>query len=147
MFENRFEENGGVLGFRDITGSAFPSGYTSGDGHYEQEMADLDGDGDEDLLVADREGWRMLRNDQRSGHGWLKIRGAPVGSTVQVTPAGGATAFAVVLAGGSYLSGPPPERVFGLGSATSADIVVRTPAGTTLRRRVTRPNQTVRFRR
>ncbi|MDE0892755.1 MAG: VCBS repeat-containing protein, partial [Planctomycetota bacterium] len=49
MFENRLEENGGVLGFRDITGSAFPSGYTSGDGHYEQEMADLDGDGDLDI--------------------------------------------------------------------------------------------------
>jgi hypothetical protein len=49
MFENRLEDNGGVLGFRDITGSAFPSGYTSGDGHYEQEMADLDGDGDLDI--------------------------------------------------------------------------------------------------
>ena len=49
MFENRLEENGGVLGFRDVTSSAFPSGYTSGDGHYEEEMGDLDGDGDLDI--------------------------------------------------------------------------------------------------
>jgi len=49
MFENRLEENGGVLGFRDTTGSAFPGGYTSGDGHYEEEMGDLDGDGDLDI--------------------------------------------------------------------------------------------------
>jgi hypothetical protein len=49
MFENRLEENGGVLGFRDVTGAVFPSGYTSGNGHYEQEMGDLDGDGDLDI--------------------------------------------------------------------------------------------------
>ncbi|MFT4539467.1 MAG: hypothetical protein ACI841_004370 [Planctomycetota bacterium] len=55
MFANRLEgssiapSNGGALGFRDVTGSVFPSGYSSGDGHYEQEMADLDGDGDLDI--------------------------------------------------------------------------------------------------
>jgi hypothetical protein len=38
MFENRLEENGGTLGFRDVTGAVFPAGYTSGNGHYEQEM-------------------------------------------------------------------------------------------------------------
>jgi hypothetical protein len=50
MFQNRMEENGGVLtAFRDVTGSAFPAGYSTGDGHYEQEMGDLDGDGDLDI--------------------------------------------------------------------------------------------------
>ena len=49
MFTNRFEENGGSLGFRDVTGAAFPSGYSSGNGHYEQEMADLDADDDLDI--------------------------------------------------------------------------------------------------
>mgnify|MGYP002630681870 CR=1 FL=1 len=49
MFQNRLSENGGVLGFRDVTGSAFPAGYSSGNGHYEQEMGDLDGDGDLDI--------------------------------------------------------------------------------------------------
>ena len=49
LFFNRLEENGGVLGFRDVTGSNFPAGYTSGSGHYEQEMGDMDGDGDLDI--------------------------------------------------------------------------------------------------
>jgi len=49
LFQNRLEENGGTtLSFRDITGT-FPSGYSTGDGHYEQEMGDLDGDGDLDI--------------------------------------------------------------------------------------------------
>lgn len=49
MFQNRFAENGNVLGFRDVTGSAFPAGYSTGNGHYEQEMGDQDGDGDIDI--------------------------------------------------------------------------------------------------
>jgi len=50
MFQNRLAENGGsTLGFRDVTGSAFPAGYSSGNGHYEQEMGDLDSDGDLDI--------------------------------------------------------------------------------------------------
>jgi len=50
MFQNRLQENGGVLtAFRDVTGSAFPAGYSTGDGHYEQEMGDLDKDGDLDI--------------------------------------------------------------------------------------------------
>jgi len=50
MFTNRLEENGGAnLGFRDVTGSAFPPGYSSGNGHYEQEMGDFDDDGDLDI--------------------------------------------------------------------------------------------------
>jgi len=49
LFENRLEENGGTLGFRDVTNAAFPSGWSTGNGHYEQEMGDLDGDGDLDI--------------------------------------------------------------------------------------------------
>jgi hypothetical protein len=49
MFQNRLEENGGVLGFRDVTGAVFPSNYSNGDGHYAQEFGDLDGDGDIDI--------------------------------------------------------------------------------------------------
>jgi len=49
MFANRLEENGGVLGFRDITGAVFPSGYSFGNGHYEQEIGDLDNDDDLDI--------------------------------------------------------------------------------------------------
>jgi hypothetical protein len=50
MFINPLVENGGVLtAFRDVTGSAFPAGYSTGNGHYEQEMGDLDNDGDLDI--------------------------------------------------------------------------------------------------
>jgi hypothetical protein len=50
MFTNRLQENGGsTLGFRDVTGSAFPAGYSTGNGHYEQEMGDFDDDGDLDI--------------------------------------------------------------------------------------------------
>ena len=55
MFANRLEgssiapDNGGALGFRDVTALVFPSGWSTGDGHYEQEMGDLDGDGDLDI--------------------------------------------------------------------------------------------------
>jgi hypothetical protein len=49
MFQNRFQENGGTLGFRDVTGSAYPSGYSTGDGHYASEFGDFDNDGDLDI--------------------------------------------------------------------------------------------------
>ncbi len=50
MFLNRFQESGGTLvAFRDVTGTAFPAGYATGEGHYEQEMGDLDSDGDLDI--------------------------------------------------------------------------------------------------
>ncbi len=50
MFRNRLAENGGVLtSFTDITTAAFPAGWSTGDGHYEQEMGDCDNDNDLDL--------------------------------------------------------------------------------------------------
>ena len=105
--------------------------------------ADLDGDGDEDLLVADREGLRYLRNDQRSGHGWLKVRGAPVGAVVTVSAGGRSLGRKPVLAGGSYLCGPPAELIFGLGAQTRVEVEVRWPDGRIVRRSVDRINQTL----
>ncbi len=50
LFQSRFADSGDVLtAFRDVTGSNFPAGYSTGDGHYEQEMGDFDGDGDVDI--------------------------------------------------------------------------------------------------
>jgi hypothetical protein len=50
LFQNRLAENGGsTLAFRDVTGSALPNGYSTGNGHYEQEMGDFDDDGDLDI--------------------------------------------------------------------------------------------------
>jgi len=56
MFANRLDGSslapalgGGQMIFRDVTGAVFPGGYSTGVGHYEQEMGDMDGDGDVDL--------------------------------------------------------------------------------------------------
>jgi len=55
MFANRLNgstlapANGGNLGFRDVTGAVFPANHSPGGNHYEQEMGDLDGDGDLDI--------------------------------------------------------------------------------------------------
>ena len=51
MFQNRLAENGGNMApLRDVTGAVFPPGYATGSGHYEQEMGDLDGDADVDII-------------------------------------------------------------------------------------------------
>ncbi len=49
LFQNRLEENGGIPGFRDVTGASFQAGYSTGSGHYEQCLGDFDGDDDLDI--------------------------------------------------------------------------------------------------
>jgi len=55
IFANRLNgsslapDNGGALGFRDVTGMAFAGGYNATTGNYEQEIGDMDGDGDLDI--------------------------------------------------------------------------------------------------
>jgi len=56
MFANLREE-AGFLRFRDVTSAAFPAGYAVGAGHFEQEMGDLDNDGDLDIYG---EGWAAV---------------------------------------------------------------------------------------
>ena len=55
MFTSLLVEHGGVLCFRDVTGAVFPLDYVVGYGHYDQEMGDLDGDGDLDIFGVN---WR-----------------------------------------------------------------------------------------
>ncbi len=50
MFANRTMDNGGVFTqMRDVTGATYPPGYSTGQGHYEQEFGDFDNDGDLDI--------------------------------------------------------------------------------------------------
>jgi len=53
MYKNRIEEGGR---YRDVTGGTFPASYSLGQGHYEQEMGDFDGDGDLDIYGLN---WRV----------------------------------------------------------------------------------------
>ncbi len=49
IFINRLQENGGTLSFRDETYAKFPPNWAPGGGHYEQELGDMDNDGDLDI--------------------------------------------------------------------------------------------------
>jgi hypothetical protein len=76
MFRNRLEESGGTLAFRDVTHAVFPPSWAPGDGAYEQEMGDLDGDDALDIYGLN---WfstfsdLTLRNNGDGTFGSLKI--------------------------------------------------------------------------
>jgi len=91
--------------------------------------ADLDSDGDLDLIVTQIAGSPLvLRNDQKSGNHWLRVRleGSgktnrdAIGSWVELT-AGGITRRQQVMPTRSYLSQVERTLTFGLGAATRVD--------------------------
>ena len=96
-------------------------------------MLDYDRDGDPDFLVTQVDRHVQLFENRSQVGRWLTV--APTrpsqtvpGTEISVT-VGGRTTTQVILAGGSYLAGPPPEG-FGLGAARRADVVrVRWPGG------------------
>ena len=49
LFRNELANTPASLSFRDVTGASFAPGYVAGNGHYEQEFGDMDGDGDLDI--------------------------------------------------------------------------------------------------
>jgi hypothetical protein len=66
LFQNRLEQNGGVLTrLRDVTAAWFPPNYVSSADNYEQELGDMDGDGDVDLYGLNWNGFndRTFAND------------------------------------------------------------------------------------
>jgi hypothetical protein len=91
--------------------------------------ADFDLDGDPDILItACGQKPRLLRNDQATGHNWVRlVVAAPIGSTVEVH-AGNLVQKQQIMPTRSYLSQSDPGLTFGLGSISSIDRVnVRRP--------------------
>lgn len=100
--------------------------------------ADLDGDGDEDLVMSQMDGPpAILRNDQSTGHHWVAIdlvgsQGNPsaIGAEIEVVACGRLHRRSVT-ATRSYQSAMPATAIIGLGACTAIDeIRVRWPDGT-----------------
>ena len=91
-------------------------------------VLDYNRDGLPDMLVTQVNGPVLLLENRSRGHGhWITvIPEGPGASTVNAriaVTAGGRTTDTVLLAGGSYLAGPPREAYVGLGAATTIDTV------------------------
>ena len=102
-------------------------------------FADIDGDGDLDVVLTQVGGPPLLlRNDQQTGHHWLRVRlvgesGAheAIGAWVEVE-AGGAVQRRQVMPTRSYQSQSELTLTFGLGTADRVDALsVQWPDGTT----------------
>lgn len=107
--------------------------------------ADIDADGDLDLLITQNgRAAKLFRNDQQTGHHWLRLRlvGRPpnrdaIGAQVQLQ-AGGRSQYRQLMPSRSYLSQVEPTLTFGLGDADRVDqIAITWPDGS---RQTVRPN-------
>ena len=101
-------------------------------------FGDIDNDGDLDVLIMNmNEAPTLLRNDQKSGNHWLRLRlvgrasnRAAIGALVTVTVAGGRRLVQPLLSQSSFVSQNDLRLHFGLGTATKVDAIeVRWPNG------------------
>ncbi len=117
--------NGADAGFVEVPGTGDLTREIVGRG---AAYADLDADGDLDVVLTQIAGPPlMLRNDQASGHHWLRVllKGVPpntdaIGAWVELT-AGGVVQRRQVMPTRSYLSQVEPAITFGLGSVDQVD--------------------------
>jgi hypothetical protein len=102
-------------------------------------VADLDGDGDEDIVLTQMSGPpAILINEQSTGHSWVSIdlEGPPgnrsaIGAEIEVH-ACGLVQRRTVSGARSYQSAMPTTATFGLGACERIDTVaVRWPDGRT----------------
>jgi hypothetical protein len=114
--------------------------------------ADLDDDGQVDLVVLDTSGVpHLLRNEGVAGHNWIKVdarakggRRTAIGARVSVV-AGGRRQLQDVVGVNGYLSQGDTRAHFGIGTAATVELVrVRWPDGTTEEWKDVKPNQVLR---
>jgi len=108
--------------------------------------ADVDADGDPDVLITENNGpVRLLRNDLSTGTRWLRVRlvGQAVDAVIVVW-AGGFAQYRRIRAGHSYGSQSERTAIFGLGRHDMADsVLVQWPSGADSRIYSVTANQTL----
>ena len=109
-------------------------------------FGDFDNDGDIDVLIMNmNEAPSLLRNENTSGHGWIKVllQGVAAGASV-VVEAGGKRQRQAVVSQSSFLSHNDRRLHFGLGTAKGVDsITAHWPSGRLEKFPAVKPNQTV----